>query len=211
MEKRGIPTREVKEQFLLDDAFKPTAESHSRLSREQLEDAYSQLQSTYQGMTEEQLNEQIPDKDRLKRYDSMDWYATEVELDKLGSWPKMDGLDVELTTGNIVDVAERMRKVRANGLESQLKDPETFRRISQKTKSIAQIYDFTTENQPLILFPGGEVRESDYNTWVRNEKNGEPLCEIYDHDIDAGNSRALAYAELGLTTVPALVGEYKNK
>ncbi|MFZ5955267.1 MAG: hypothetical protein ACOYT4_02480 [Nanoarchaeota archaeon] len=81
-------------------------------------------------------------------------------------------------------------------------------RLIEQIHSIESILDFVYPNFPLVLFPGGEVREKDYNNWVRQEKNNEPFCKIYDFDIDDGCSRAVTYALNGIENVLSFVGSY---
>ena len=134
----------------------------------------------------------------------MNWIYGQQEFSNMGVWPKMKGLDILLTTGNVIETAERVKRVLDE--RSSLYAPK---RLIKQIQSIKKISEFIYEKFPLILFPGGEIREKDYNTWAR--KNNQPLCSIFDFDIDDGCTRAVAYALKDIKQSPVYFGEYKNR
>jgi len=120
----------------------------------------------------------------------------------MGVWPKMQGLNIKLTTGSVLDTVEGIQDVL--GGKSTLKIPERFLR---KSNSIREHSTFLFPRFIPILFPGGEIREKDHNNWAI--WNLSPLCDILDHDIDDGNSRITSYALDGVRSMPVYVGKYK--
>ncbi|MBI2449443.1 hypothetical protein HYV49_04050 [Candidatus Pacearchaeota archaeon] len=189
---------EVKRCFLLANKGKALFKEQ-RLSRSELEDSYSKLLEDINTLEEEQLDGLFKDKTRLRRYDEMIWYEGRAAFSEMGSWPKMTGIDIRLTTGNIVETTEGIKLVRSK--KSNLYVPEKF---WKKLASLEENLDFVYPNFPLVLFPGGEVREKDYNTWAK--ENNEPLCRIFKYDIDDGNYRAVAYVSSSLIEAPVFVG-----
>jgi hypothetical protein len=127
----------------------------------------------------------------------------------------MCGLDIRLTTGNILDTAQAIQDARDGRLvlsyeeNSELeKRNSAFRRFLEKSDSIRTNLNLIYERFPIILFPGGEVREKDYNVWAR--ENNAPICEIFKHDLDDGNSRAISYAFEGIESAPCFYGISKK-
>lgn len=215
---RKVPSREVKMHFLLADACKEIFERKGILrnpTREEFEQAYQKISDQYSRFSEEELDKQMGERDhaRLERYNSLEWYRGRVNLKDLGSWPGMDGLDVKLTTGNLPETVERVKKVWAG--QSDLSVPKHFK---EKIESIFNYRDIILSKFPIILYPGGLERGS-HNRWVEEDgvREGEIpeiekdawLCKILPYDIDAGNSRAFAYSFSGLDEVEAYIGREK--
>ena len=193
-----VPRDEVKRYFLLANKGKGFFKER-KLSRRELEDAYFNALLNFNKLEECQLDKLFRDKVRLQRYNEMSWYKTTDAFSEMGPWPKMKGLDIRLTTGNILETADGIRIVRQE--KSNLYVPEKF---WAKLDSLEENLDFIYPNFPLVLFPGGEVREKDYNTWAR--ENSEPLCRIFKYDIDDGNNRAVAYALSRFNEASVFVG-----
>ena len=150
-----------------------------------LSQRFRELKVIHDNYSEEKLNEEIKDKVRLRRYDEIGWHKGYVPLINMGPWPKMGGLPIDFTTGNIVDTAN-MFISHSGTLEETL----SLKKI-KKVTSIRENSKLIRVNFPLILVPGGEVRENEYNVWAR--ENEEPLCDIFKYGLDDGNHRALAY------------------
>jgi hypothetical protein len=136
-------------------------------------------------------------------------------LADIGPWPKMHSLDARLTTGNVLETAKAIEGVKSGNIvlpydneKEKKKRTCAFRRFLDKTKLIIDNLGFVYEKFPIILFPGGEVREKDYNTWAR--ENHAPLCRVFEHDLDDGNNRAVSYALAGINEVPCFVGITKT-
>ena len=66
--------------------------------------------------------------------------------------------------------------------EVNVKKSKEVNQFIKKRGSIFRWNEFIVPRFPLILFPGGEVREKDYNSWARRE-NKTPLCKIFKYDI----------------------------
>src|SRR3989338_7034127 len=192
MERGLISTEDVKRYFLL--ANKGKGLFVNPPNSKDLEEAYKRTFDEIFSLSTEGLNELITDKTRLARYDSFNWSYGLVSLGDIGPWPKMSSLDVRLTTGNILDTSEDIRKVECGELALPYTDigekekrTNAFKRFLEKSRSIRDKLDFVYERFPIVLFPGGEVRENDYNVWAR--ENNSPLCKIFGHDLDDGNNR----------------------
>jgi hypothetical protein len=194
MELKQVSREEVKRAFLLANAGKELFKEEI-----ELEERYNQLIERYGNFSERELNELISDKVRLKRYENMDWYCSNAHLEEMGVWPKMQGLDINLTTGNVISTINGIQKV-IDG-NSNLIVPKRF---LNKSYSIREHSDFLFSRFKPILFPGGEVRENDYNNWAR--ENNEPLCKVFRYDIDDGNSRIVSYALDGIERTPVYIG-----
>jgi len=199
-----VPRREVKVYFLLADAGKELFAQGPIFNKRELEEYYSYMLGAYNKMEEGELNERITNNVRLNRYDNMDWHKANIKLEEMGSWPEMKGLPIEFTTGNIPEVARMINKFKKREIEVSKDRLEKTKRCAKKLDSIIANVDFVRPNFPLILFPGGEVREKDYNNHAR--KNAKPLCEIFQYDIDDGSERAVSYSLAGLKDVPCYVG-----
>ena len=177
-----------------------------------VESAYQSESKRVNDTKESKLNKLIEDKVRLRRYNSMDWYFSEEKLYDMGPWPCMKELSIEFTTGNITETAERFKKTiekyrgdkSFNFSEYEI-EKGRFRTLISQMDSIHKNFNFVYENFPLILFPGGEVRENDYNKRAR--ENNEPLCKIFKYDIDDGNGRALSYALNNIINAKSFVGK----
>lgn len=214
MKGNQVTKDDVKRYFLLANAGKRLFDFNRKKSR-RLEEGYEHIFDEIFNLETRELNERITDKVRLGRYDNFSWCKGEQSLNEIGPWPKMKSLDARLTTGNIIDTAEAIEGVR-NGkiilsyddIDEKKKREDALGDFSSKSKSIRDNLDFIYERFPIILFPGGEIREKDYNTWAR--ENDAPLCEIYRFDLDDGNSRAVNYALEGLDKSPCFYGFYKN-
>lgn len=184
-------TREVKRVFLLANAFKEVFRVSRAYSPAELDERYLQIIEQLERLEETEIDYRITDKTRLKRYDSLVWLKGTKGLSRMGVWPKMQGLDILLTTGNVSDTTRGVKKVLEG--KSGLVVPEKFKR---KLSSVRRNLDFIHSHFPLILFPGGTVREDEYNRWAR--KSNEPICKIFDYDIDDGCNRAVAYSLEGI-------------
>ena len=203
LDEEGNRQEDLKRYFLLADAGKKLFESGSS----DLEEKYKRILDEIFGLTEEELDEKITDKDRLARYNRFDWHQGQLPLDDIGPWPKMSGLDARLTTGNIEDTAGYIERVRSGDIVLNYADKQeeeertnSLDSFLEKSRSIRDNLEFVYERFPIILLPGGEIREREYNIWAR--ENDVPLCEIFKHDLDDGNSRAVSYALEGIDHAP---------
>ncbi len=202
-----VPRREVKEYFLLANAGKRFFKEN--LGKNELEDRYHERLGEFDNMDEKDLDEKFKDKTRLRRYNEMEWYGDNKRLNEMGSWPEMKGLPIEFTTGNVPETARMIDRFKREEIEVSKESLEKTRRCAKKLDSIIRHIDFVKPNFPLILFPGGEVREKDYNRHAR--KNELPLCKIFGYDIDDGSERAVSYSLAGLSDAPVYFGEYSAK
>ncbi len=203
---KKVPRREVKVYFLLADAGKGFFKD--KIGRNELEDRYNGSLGELDNMDENDLNEEFKDKVRLRRYNEMEWHRDNVILGEMGPWPEMKGLPIEFTTGNIPEVARMIKKFKKGKISVSEKSLEKTKRCARKLDSIIRHIDFVRPNFPLILFPGGEIREKDYNNYAR--KNAKPLCGIFQYDMDDGSERAVAYSLSGLKDAPVFYGT-RNK
>ena len=162
----SISRGEVKRSFLLADAGKLLFED--RKSDVSLEEGYNGLRERFGNMGVGELDGSFEDKTRLERYNSMDWYSSIVSLKLMGVWPKMCGLPIEFTTGNVIETADHV-----GNLEESLKKG----RLPNVDSIIANI-GFVRPNFPLILFSGEEIREEDYNKCAK--EHNQPLCQLFD-------------------------------
>jgi len=196
---RIIKPIEVKRHFLLAEDFRSVFDNPNP-SSDELSRGYEELVDDIWDYDEDALNQRIIDKVRLARYDNSDWdwHSGNVRLEDMGCWPKMKGFPISYTTGNIVETARRVSESQDNEKTPKVK------RFLEKHKSVRKWKDFIFEKFPLILFPGGEVRENDYNRWARD--NGQPECEIFAYDIDDGSSRALSYSLMEINEAPCFYG-----
>lgn len=199
-----VDRTEVKKYFLLADAGKELFAQGPIFNRNELQEIYSDVLRAYNNLQEEELDEHITDKVRLDRYNSMDWYRCDIALGEMGPWPRMKGLPIEFTIGNIPETARMLDECKKGNVSVLEERMEIIRICVKKVRSIITNIDFVRPNFPLILFPGGEIREKDYNVWAR--ENGEPLCRIFRYDIDDGSERAVAYASSGLDKAPVYFG-----
>jgi hypothetical protein len=214
----NVEAIEVKRAFVLADEGRNLFDKE--LSLNELQGGYDHLENCIDNLPPEELDKEIKDKVRLARYESMDWdFDSCVPLGVVGPYPKMSELAIELTLGGIVSTARLFEGVQFNskGIEgydfSQWENPESERKnifsdAIVRTESIIKNIYFVRPNFPLILFPGGKIRENDYN--MRARENGEPECKVLKHDIDDGNNRALSYVLAGRQDAPAFVGKYRD-
>ncbi len=198
MEQIQISRIDVKRTFLLADAGKKF------MTEEDYEKKYVLARERFRNQDEGELNDQIKDKVKLGRYDSMDWFSGVEQLADMGTWPKMKGLPVEFTVGSVIDASLMIRRAQVGVIDVPSENVNKYIQAVETYYAIVKRVDFIKDNFPLILFPGGEVRENDYNLWAG--KNNQPLCQIFKYDIDDGNSRALSYALLGMEDAPYFVG-----
>ncbi len=206
MTAKKINRIEVKKYFLLANAGKGLFKE--KIENNRIQDSYLELLEKFNNMEEEQLNDLFRDKTRLKRYESMEWHKCNVALKEMGSWPKMSGLPIEFTTSNIPETAKTIDQFNIKHINIPKDKLEKILNFIKKSGSIIEHLEFIEPNFPLILFPGGEIREKDYNNWAR--ENNQPLCKIFKYDIDDGNNRAVAYSSSGFKDAPAFFGEYKS-
>ena len=123
----------------------------------------------FMNQSERELDEQICDKVRLSRYNSFDWYNSFANFEDMGTWPKMCGIDIRFTIGNLVKTAKMIEEVRNGKLILKYEEGEYQKRwdalknLITKIDSIQKNKDLIYERFPIILFPGGEVRQKDYS------------------------------------------------
>ncbi len=212
METRKATRKEVKMHFLLADAFKPVVEQGSTQlypSKEHFQEEYKRLLREHQAYPEEDLDRMIRERDpvRLERYNFLNWSFGTVALSDISPWPEMDGLDIKLTTGNLPETVERLKRECLH--HSGLRIPDSF---LPRIQSILYHDKLILPRFPIILFPGGFER-GNHNNWVRTsgevapENQGDWICEISKYDDDAGNSRAFAYELAGMKEVEAYFGK----
>lgn len=199
-----VDVRETKIAFLLANAFKYLSQNCKKEELLKLEKQYLSIKSQLSSYTDKNLDSKFKDLVRLRRYNSMDWYKGEMPLENMGVWPEMQGLAIELTVGNVPETAIHVRKALEGKLNGKV--PEKF---LNKIKSMENIPEFIYDNFPLIVFPGGEVREKDRNQWVRENNIISPKCKIYEGDIDDGCSRSIFYALNEIKEAPVYLGNYK--
>ncbi|HPD81602.1 MAG TPA: hypothetical protein PK357_00700 [Candidatus Pacearchaeota archaeon] len=204
MEYQEVDVREPKIAFLLANLFKCLVKNPKRQNLPELEKQYSKIKSQFSSYTEKNLDSKFKDPVRLERYNSMNWYKGQMDLEKIGVWPEMKGLAIELTIGNVPETAEHVRKALEGKLNGKV--PGKF---LDKLKSMENISEFIYNNFPLIVFPGGEIREKDHNRWIRVNNLIYPECKIYEVDIDDGCSRAVFYALNGIKEAPVYRGKHK--
>jgi hypothetical protein len=204
MEKIGVDVRETKVAFLLANAFKHLVKNCKREDLPILEREYNTLKSRLSAYANKKLDSKFEDTVRLRRYNSMDWYKENMSLEDMGVWPEMQGLGIELTIGNVIETAEKVKKALEGKLNGSV--PEKF---LNKIKAMRNFPEFIYNKFPLIVFPGGEIREKDRNEWVRQNKIISPECKIYEADIDDGCSRAVLYALNGIKEAPVYSGKHK--
>lgn len=198
---RTIEVEEVMRYFALANAGKAYFRVGKIFSEEELMSEYEILKEMIWNFSDRELREGIRDKVRLRRYEERNWQFSESRrLEDMGTWPRMKGLPIEGTVANVPATARYIKS------ELRKKLHQIPEELSDQLTSIKSNIDFIRPRFPLILFEGKEVRDSDHNEWVRNEKNGVPVCGIYKYTIDDGNSRATAYALSGKRSSPALFG-----
>jgi hypothetical protein len=207
VENNQVHVIEVKRNFLLANAGKNLFIPLKR----RLEDEYQRVIDEIFSLDEKDLDERITDKVRLSRYNNFDWYKGQGNSAQIGTWPKMCSLDARLTTGNVLDTAQMIEEFRKGNIKFQYdnkdemeKRTDAFRKFLGKSNSIRRNLDFIYQRFPIILFPGGEVREKDYNVWAR--ENNSPIHTIFEYDLDDGNSRAVSYALEGIQVSPCFFG-----
>jgi hypothetical protein len=199
-----VDVREPKIAFLLANAFKKIIKNCKKEDIPKLEREYQKFKTKLYSSRESYLNSKFKDPVRLERYNSMDWYKGQMNLENLGVWPEMQGLAIELTIGNVPETAEHVKKALEGKLNGKV--PEKF---LTKLKSMENISEFIYNNFPLIVFSGGEVREKDHNRWIRVNNLIYPECKVYEGDIDDGCSRAIFYELNGIKKAPVYRGRNK--
>ena len=208
----------VKRAFVLADECKGIFDDSPDLDI--LQRRYDEMKRGVGCLFVHEVDRRISDKVRLERYGSMDWhFDPAVPLAGMGSWPKMSEFDIHVTTDNIVKTAKYFNLIREASEKREGFDFSHYENFESprenifpdaiaRTDSIIRNIDFVKPNFPFILFPGGEIREREYNAWARNEC--ETLCNVFEYDIDQGNARAIAYVLNGDSTAPAFVGSYRD-
>lgn len=194
----------MKKYFLLANAGKGFFKIE-KIGRNGLEDMYHAKLKELDEMDENDFDSRFKDKVRLKRYNEMEWTRSEALLEEMGSWPKMGSLPIEFTLENIPEVAKMVKLYRQGEVNVRNENKEKTEKRAAKLESMVQYVDFVRPNFPLILFPGGEVRENDYNIHAR--ENNLPLVKIFRYDIDDGNNRAVSYVLAGLKDAPVFIGK----
>lgn len=200
--KNKVSSNEVKRHFLLADAGKESFNDGEKTIY-QLEEKYKRIFDQIFSLKDEEVNERIRDKVRLERYDSLDWYRGLVNLEDIGPYPKMKGLDARLTVGNVPETALEIERVK-NGnrildygdIEEKAKREEKFQKLLTRSESFQRNLSFIYERFFPILLPSGMIR-GEYNDWVRTEKLNLPLCKILNYDADDGSERLVNYALAG--------------
>lgn len=142
-----------------------------------------------------------------KWYDGLKWSIENIGFDRMGAYPEMQFLNANFTSGNVLDTAEKLKRASEGHVdfESTPSEKEGLERFLGKIKSITYYQEFLIENVPGILVPGGYQRETFYN--LDPVSDGKPKAQIYDFDIDDGNSRIVTYAFNGLNSTKVLVGK----
>ena len=194
-----VPLEEVKIYFLLADALKDKTRNHKLLGLKVLEEEYLRELNWLNSLNDERLSARITDKIKLGKYNSMTWYKGEKPLSDMGVWPLAKELDFILTNESPIQSAEIIKNL----------SPEARRKLISKKEddrfeSIRSLIDFVYPRFPLILLPGGTIREG-YNLWA--EEHDKPVCtKFLEFDINDGNSRAIAYALEGIQEAPVYFG-----
>tara|TARA_Y100000310_G_scaffold340625_1_gene437113 strand:+ start:1357 stop:2016 length:660 start_codon:yes stop_codon:yes gene_type:complete len=213
-----VEASEVKRSFVLADMGKRIF--GKGFGEYMLQKEYNCLEDKVEAFSPEELDKIIgKDENRLRSYNSVDWYFDSmVTLGEMGSYPKMGDLAIGLTLGNIVSTATLFEgiKMASEAISdfdfSHYENPESPRQnifpdTIKRTDSIIENIDFVMPKFPLILLPGGMIRGK-YNDWAKD--NGESECRLFKYDIDDGNNRALAYVLAGREDAPAFVGKYRG-
>ncbi len=138
---------------------------------------------------------------RYDNYINSTWELQEISLEDCGVWPGMGGLPYEFTQGNVVETAKLIQNL--------LDDKNKLTYKTSKVLYIEELKDVAVliaKYFPIIVLE---------DNVIRNNKFGDkktPLHKKCKYDIDDGNHRAIAYALLGIKTIPALVGKriYKS-
>lgn len=139
-------------------------------------------------LSERQLNKEIIDRDRLKRFNSHNWHLKACRLDEMGVWPRMgDGLPLEWCEGSVQETAAHVNKF----LQEQnpiYKTPGMLKSV-RKIQEMLPFADILKEI-PIVMFPGGLHKRERRTKW----------------DIDDGCFRAVALALKGKEKAKAWVG-----
>jgi hypothetical protein len=152
-------------------------------------------------MTKKQLLEYMFDNwaQRYDNYMNSEWRLIEINIADCGVWPKMGGLPVKFTQGNLLDTALSVREL--------LDDRNKITYGASRVLYIQELMDsakLVLEYIPPIVIEEGVIRNNKLKNKVKYKK-----CK---YDIDDGNHRLVALALSGETKVLAWVGKriYKN-
>jgi len=203
-----VSAEKVKRAFMLTHLFRELfrGREDEHITNHELEDHYAKTLAYLNGLSEDGISYLINKEDpiRLGRYDDFRWCEEKVNFDYMGSWPKMYDLDIRFTLGNISETAEKVKKV----LDGKYGIPFS-EKAGRKFPGQLRAVEFNSKNFPLILFPGGTIRENGYNRWARREGKllgmNKLLCEIFPYDVDDGNGRAVSFSIKGLKRAPAYI------
>jgi len=190
----NITSLEVKRAFILANAGKNVflngASSNSTESR------IRELVLKNQEIGESDADDIIGKEHELRviRYNALSWYTGEVDFTNMGCFHGMCGLDFNLTKGSVLETAKEFERF-----------PDELKR---KIESIVRFYNLVSKNFLPILVPGGLERQFWYNEHWKG-KVGH-FHRIYEHDIDDGNSRCVAFAYMGLQSIKSYYGRYQG-
>jgi hypothetical protein len=191
---------EAKRQFLL--AFYSGKRFDKRgtgVSLDEIEEYRTKISKRLEEMGQSQIDRMVETEygARLELYNSLAWARGQIPLAEAGVYPGMKGLDLNLTTGNVIDTAQKIAEL--NGLAPP--------GLLECIESISQKLDYTRSRFPLIVVPGGTIRNREKYVGHRTSEQ-QPIISQYD--IDDGSTRAIAYALASLTGAPALIGTRKD-
>lgn len=210
MDLKRVSRKEVKTLFVAAHLFREKFRGRERevISRSELEDHYHNTLAYLNGLNEEGVSYLLKkeNRKRLKLYDSLNWFKGEAEFENMGPWPRMYGLNIRYTLGNVPETAEKVIGL----LNGTYRIPFS-EKAGRKFPGQIRETEFNHDHFPLILVPGGTIRENEYNKWARREEEvsgkRKLLCKIFEHDVDDGNGRAVSWCINGIKKAPVYIGK----
>lgn len=197
----------VKRNFILSNKFEDTLDSAKKfkLNRSILIQAYMKEFEEVSKYTQKELDENIKDKIRLKRFNLCKWNVERIDANDLGVWPSFGGIDHFTTSGNLLDTKAKIEDLLNNThqftwpIKPNLPQKSIIRFILEK-KHADLIYRF----YPIIVTARGpNTRRVKAN--MRYQKFGFNY-KIAPFDIEDGNHRAVAFVMFGIRKIKCFVG-----
>ena len=187
-----VEEREVRKTFLLAEITKDKIKS----SKNGLTEIYQEVSESILGLNENEVNECINAKAIWNRISPLNWYKGDIDLRKVGVWPRMRGISKSLTKGNVFDTAKGIDRVLKGGNGSFIPS-----HVIEDFDSIQKNISFIRKNFYPILVPAGEL--------IREGQNKDGFYELFDYDIMDGNTRTVASICKGFENLPVYFGVYK--
>ena len=213
-----VRVEEVKRMSALNNLGKIFFKLENQSNPQRFEDYYLKKKEELERVGGEDLDKRVGDPVFLNRFDRMAWTIEQVPFEYMGPWPKMHGLPIELTIGNVLDVAQEIRSAKEEGRVisfnsfRELKDCQDIskvpKRLIDKIDGIISRHEFILDNFLPILIPGGVERDSWWNLAIG--QNGRPRCKIFPYDIQDGNARCVTAALLDRTSTLAYCGHFNG-